>query len=36
MAMVDRTRELERLAPDERPGIGWDGARAKEMLERSE
>jgi N-methylhydantoinase B len=36
MAMVDRARELERHAPDERPGIGWDGTRAKEMLERSE
>src|ERR687896_1109673 len=36
MAMVDRTRELEPLAAEERPRIGWEGQSALEMLERSE
>jgi N-methylhydantoinase B len=33
MAIVDRTRELEQY---ERQPIGWDGATARSMLERSE
>ena len=33
MAIVDRTRELE---PRDRPGIGWDGRTALEMLEQGE
>ena len=36
MAIVDRTRELEPLAAEERPRIGWEGQSALEMLERSE
>ena len=36
MAMVDRTRELESLAADERRPIGWDDRSAQEMLEESE
>src|SRR5918999_246000 len=36
MAMVDRTRELEPLAAEERRRIGWEGQSALEMLERSE
>jgi N-methylhydantoinase B/acetone carboxylase alpha subunit len=35
MAIVDRTRELERLA-EERAAIGWEGRTAREMLEASE
>ncbi|MGH2963664.1 MAG: hydantoinase B/oxoprolinase family protein, partial [Solirubrobacterales bacterium] len=35
MAIVDRTRELERLATD-RAEIGWDGATARKMLVESE
>src|SRR5256886_5708699 len=36
MAMVDRTRELEALAREEQPPIGWDGRTAQGMLEESE
>src|SRR3989440_8410607 len=36
MAMVDRTRELEALAREEQPPIGWDGRTARGMLEESE
>ena len=36
MAMVDRTRELERLAEEPRERIGWEGRSALEMLRESE
>jgi N-methylhydantoinase B len=36
MAMVDRTRELEPLAAEERRPIGWEDHTALEMLTRSE
>jgi N-methylhydantoinase B len=36
MAMVDRTRELERLAAEPREPIGWEGRSAREMLVESE
>jgi N-methylhydantoinase B len=36
MAIVDRTRELERLAAAALPKIGWDGRTANEMLAESE
>ena len=36
MAIVERTRELEREAAAPGAGIGWDGRTAREMLEESE
>ena len=36
MAMVDRTRELEPLAAEERRSIGWEGGSALQMLTESE
>ena len=36
MAIVDRTKELEPLAAEERRPIGWEHSTALEMLRESE